>query len=213
MLQGYGLRLLAVAALVAMWGCGGGSSAAGSDGLLSCDIRPECGGQGADHVCIASTGYGKVPGDSTGTKNDCLLAGGTLGTTCDLTGAVAGCRGVGAGAGSYLTTTYWYYTGTVQDVMAMCLSPMTLVLPDAGAGGGDAGQPAACPSGAAGAGGSGAGGAAGGTGGGACAQLLSCCNAASSANKTACMAAYDATAPDETACQSAYIGLKSAYCP
>lgn len=110
----------------------------GANGLLSCDIRPQCGGSGSERVCIASTGYGKVSGDTFGTIQNCTSAKGILGETCDLTGAVAGCRGAGAGSGNYITYTYWYYSGTVQDVMAKCPSPMTVVMPGA-SGGTDAG--------------------------------------------------------------------------
>jgi hypothetical protein len=68
-------------------------------------------------------------------------------------------------------------------------------------------------SGGAGASGGSGGGAGGSSGGGGCAQLLACCDAASATYKTACMAAYDSTNPSDTACQSAYTGLKSLYCP
>ncbi len=160
-------RLCLVSTLAIVLGCGGTSGskagdgaagaagsnagdaaagAPGSNGLLSCDIRPECGGSSAERVCIASTGYGQIAGDSAGTLNNCNTAKGILGSTCDLTGAVAGCQGMGAGAGDYITYTYWYYSGSVADVTAKCPSPMTVVMPPAGsATDGGAGQAAACP--------------------------------------------------------------------
>lgn len=155
-------------------GCSSGGS--GTSGALSCDIDPAHGGKANDRVCIASTGYGKVAGDSDATKANCTTAGGTFGTACNLTGAVAGCRGSGAGGGTDITFTYWYFTGSVDDVKAKCPSPMVVVLPDqagmvgasgggAGAGGSAAGAGGVGPSGVAGSGAAGAGGSAAGAGG------------------------------------------------
>jgi hypothetical protein len=50
-------------------------------------------------------------------------------------------------------------------------------------------------------------------GGGSCAQLLACCQATSAQYKTACMAAYDSTMPQEVGCKAAYEGLAPMYCP
>jgi hypothetical protein len=116
-------RLILAAGILCLSACGGGSSDGGGD--LSCDIKA-----GGTHLCVASTGYGMHPGDADGTKANCTAAGGTLGTSCDLTGAVAGCKGMGAGGGSYITFTYWYYDRTAAEVQALCdAGGQTLVSP------------------------------------------------------------------------------------
>jgi hypothetical protein len=115
---------LVVPFLGAVSGCSS-SEGGGGDGL-SCDVNksPDT------HICVLSSGYGKTPGDSDATKANCAAAGGTEGTSCNLTGAVAGCRGMGAGESSYVTITYWYYSGTVDSVSHICQAAgQTLVTP------------------------------------------------------------------------------------
>ena len=125
------LSLLALLSSVPGCGSDGDSNGAadaapGAGGGLSCDINRSS----DSHICIASTGYGGVAGDSNATKSNCTTAGGTLGTGCDRTGVVAGCRGTGAGGGSYITFTYWYYFGTVDSVGTLCTAAaQTLVQP------------------------------------------------------------------------------------
>ena len=107
------------------------------------------------------------PGDADGTKANCNVARGKLGTVCDLTGIVAGCMGTGAGGGSNITFTYWYYSGTVDSIRMMCEAEgQTLVMTTVGTGGAGAGG----SGGTTGAGGSGGG--AGGTGGAAVCNTL-----------------------------------------
>jgi hypothetical protein len=123
-------HLLRAMSLVALFlpvlaGCGGSSSSDDGD-ALTCDVN-----KSADtHICVASTGYGQTPGDSDATKANCTAAGGTLGTRCNLTGAVAGCRGAAAGNAS-VTVTYWFYGGTIDWVGKNCQAAgQTLVHPD-----------------------------------------------------------------------------------
>jgi hypothetical protein len=86
-----------------MMGCGGSVS------TFSCDrqnnaTQPSC------------TDYSGVSGDTSEVRSSCTQQGGTLGTTCDRTGAVGGCRYT-APAGEQGTVTVWYYSGAAQDVM------------------------------------------------------------------------------------------------
>lgn len=95
----------------------------------------------------------------------------------------------------------------VQNLMLSCsaLSGTWSTTYDGSFGSPDAG-------GSGGSGGSGGG--TGGSGGGNfCAQLLACCNATGSTNKTSCMAIYNGTSQSESACQIAYSGIMASYCP
>lgn len=96
---------------------------------LSCDIRPELGGDSAEHVCVAWD----EPDSDDMTKpwKDCAALNGIAGGNCDPIGTVAGCRGVAGGSGTRIEFTYWYYSGSLGHVASSCVSPMTVVLPGA----------------------------------------------------------------------------------
>jgi hypothetical protein len=148
-----------------------------------------------------------------------MVMGGTVSADpCPTAANMIGvCSGVDSGGNDYQQVFYNYsglagaaQTAGVQDLMLSCTATSGtwiatysgMFSSGSGGGGGTSGG---------GAGGGGSGGSSGSTG--ACAQLLACCNAASSTYKAACMGAYDAAAPTQTSCQAVYTGLMAAYCP
>jgi hypothetical protein len=102
--------------------------------FLSCDIRPELGGEADEHICVGSWGSGSGPGATAKAAGECTAIGGVVGNACDLSDAVAGCRGVSDGAEGSVTFTYWYYAGTLEKVTSSCSTPMHVVLTDTEAG-------------------------------------------------------------------------------
>ena len=107
---------LALGSTVALFlmGCGGVST-------FNCDrtnntTQPTC------------TDYTGVSGDTSQARSSCTQGGGTIGTTCDLTGAVGGCRFT-APAGEQGRVTVWYYSGTAQEVQQSCGTISTFVTP------------------------------------------------------------------------------------
>lgn len=102
----------------------------GETTFLSCDIRPELGGDSDEHICVGLSGHGSITGMANRAASDCATVGGIIGRECDLSGAVAGCRGVLSAADGNLTFTYWYYSGTIECVTASCSEPMYTVISD-----------------------------------------------------------------------------------
>ncbi len=211
---------IAAGLLVVSCGGGGGSSSSAGDGGGNV-ISP--GGAYSWSVSTKTSGNLVSCVNYTNQKISAAQAmttvqGGTVSADpCPATTDMVGvCSGVDAG-GNYFQQIYYNYSGltgvaltaAIQNLMLGCtgisgawtttysgmFSPVTV-----GASAGSGGT---------------LGGASGGVGGstGACAQLLACCNVASSTYKTACMAAYTATEPSNTSCSAAYTGLRAAYCP
>jgi hypothetical protein len=102
---------------------------------LSCDVRPDRGGNSEEHICVGSWGVGDDPRDVGQVTSDCTALGGVIGKSCDPAGVVAGCRGDVTSASAHITFTYWYYSGTVEHVQAGCADPMQVVFTDSGSPG------------------------------------------------------------------------------
>jgi hypothetical protein len=98
--------------------------------LLSCDIRPELGGNSEEHICVGTSGFDGDSSDVSRAASECTALGGVVGRSCDPTGVVAGCRGSTASAHASITYTYWYYSGTVEHVKESCTNPMQVVYSD-----------------------------------------------------------------------------------
>lgn len=98
--------------------------------LLSCDIRPDLGGNSEEHICVGSSGFGNDPSYVSTATSECTALGGVVGKSCDPAGVVAGCRGSTTLANASITFTYWYYSGTVEHVKESCANPMQVVYSD-----------------------------------------------------------------------------------
>lgn len=108
----FAMFLLVVAAC---GGSGGGTgddapdAAGGGSSRGSCDFADQC-------VDYAWTGnYSEE-----GLRQACLQDGGTPGDLCSHAGIVGGCRVVVGSGSDSLSTTQWYRSGTVDDIMASC---------------------------------------------------------------------------------------------
>jgi hypothetical protein len=128
------LTLFATLLVSVLPGCGGGGAAAGGD--VSCDSPASVTAVlKSDHLCVVYTGL--TPSAAMSVKTTCESIGNIAGTSCDLKGAVAGCKSTSPnGDGTTFTTIRWAYDGTVASIMAACSADETLVMPSAGGGGG-----------------------------------------------------------------------------
>jgi hypothetical protein len=98
----------------------------------SCDIRPELGGDASEHICVTWSAANMNAKDLTNAAKDCEALRGISGNACDLSGAVAGCRGVAKGSSDVSTMfTYWYYTGNSDALTAKCSPELAVVSPGA----------------------------------------------------------------------------------
>lgn len=84
---------MTLGAILMMAGCGGTST-------FSCDVSKSSG-----KSCIF---YDAVSGDTTASKNSCMSSGGTVGSSCSMTGVVGSCA-VTAPAGESGTVTSYFY--------------------------------------------------------------------------------------------------------
>jgi len=97
----------------------------------SCDIRPELGGDASEHICVTWSAANMNAKDFTNAANDCEALRGISGNACDLSSAVAGCRGLAKGSDGSITFTYWYYAGNSNVLTAKCSPELAVVSPGA----------------------------------------------------------------------------------
>jgi hypothetical protein len=93
-------------------GCGGGSGGASTGGKFTCDFRtsPKVPADSWTYECFEAT-YADPSAEKIASDN-CKEQQGTVGTGCNLTGAVGGC--------TVANVTDWYYNKTADEVMARC---------------------------------------------------------------------------------------------
>jgi hypothetical protein len=199
--------------------CGGGSSSAGggggnggsAGGSYSWSVSTESSGNLV--TCVNYTNQKVSAAQAMTTVQGGTVSADPCPAMADMVGV---CSGVDAG-GNDFQQVYYNYSGLTGDTLTAAVQNLMLGCTGIGGTWTTTYNGLFSPSTAGGAAGGGgtSGGGGGGAGGstGACAQLLACCNVASSAYKTACMAAYTATEPDNTSCSSAYAGIRAAFCP
>jgi hypothetical protein len=119
------MRLWMVVPLVLCVSCG----SSGSGSTTGTGSGTTGGSSGGNSVsCTGTSGGQKTCGVETWTGSfstsdfeaACQTKSGTIGTSCDLTGAVGGCKMTETVGSIIVVTTSWFYEGTSQDIQTAC---------------------------------------------------------------------------------------------